>query len=178
MFIVALPKFRSMQKLVDKLNLVTREILSGLMVIRAFNTQKHEEEKFDMANADLTRTSLFINRVMVFMMPAMMLIMNGVMLLIIWMGSHQVDVGTMQVGDMMAFMQYAMQIIFSFLMMSFVFIMVPRASVSAKRISRSTGDRTRHQRPDSSRRNSTAISKEWWNFRMYHSAIRALRKMC
>jgi ATP-binding cassette, subfamily B, multidrug efflux pump len=105
-----------------------------LMVIRAFNTQSHEEQKFDKANVDLTRTSLFVNRVMVFMMPAMMLLMNGVMLLIIWVGAHQVDAGTMQVGDMMAFMQYAMQIIFSFLMVSFIFIMVPRAGVSAERI--------------------------------------------
>ena len=108
MFIIALPKFTILQKLVDKLNLVTREILTGLMVIRAFNTQKHEEKKFDAANTDLMKTSLFINRVMVFMMPVMMLIMNGVMLLIVWVGAHQVDAGTTQVGDLMAFMQYAM----------------------------------------------------------------------
>jgi ATP-binding cassette subfamily B protein len=133
-FVIALPKFKSVQKLVDKLNLVTREILSGLMVIRAFNTQENEERKFDAANTDLTKTNLFINRVMVFMMPVMMLVMNGVMLLIVWVGAHQVDAGSMQVGNMMAFMQYAMQIIFSFLMMSMVFIMVPRASVSADRI--------------------------------------------
>ncbi len=135
MFTIAVPKFKSIQKLVDRLNLVTREILTGLMVIRAFNTQKHEEEKFDAANIDLTRTNLFINRVMVFMMPAMMLLMNGVMLLIVWVGSHQIDAGTMQVGDMMAFMQYAMQIIMSFLMVSIVFIMLPRASVAAVRVS-------------------------------------------
>jgi len=134
MMLVALPRFESIQKLVDKLNLVTREILTGLMVIRAFNTQKHEEQKFDVANTDLTKTSLFVNRVMVFMMPFMMLMMNGVMLLIVWVGSHQVDLGKMQVGDMMAFMQYAMQIIMSFLMISIVFVMVPRASVSAQRI--------------------------------------------
>jgi ATP-binding cassette subfamily B multidrug efflux pump len=135
LFLIALPKFRSIQKLVDKLNLVTREFLSGLMVIRAFNTQKNAEDKFDKANIDLTRVSLFVNRVMVFMMPMMMLIMNGVMLLIIWVGAHQVDMGDMQVGDIMASMQYAMQIIFSFLMISMVFIMVPRASVSASRVS-------------------------------------------
>jgi ATP-binding cassette subfamily B protein len=135
MFTVALPKFESMQKLVDKLNLVMREILNGLMVIRAFNTQKHEEERFDIANNDLTKTSLFVNRVLVFMMPAMMLLMNGVMVLIVWVGSHQVDAGTMQVGNMMAFMQYAMQIIMAFTMVSMVFVMVPRASVSAVRIS-------------------------------------------
>lgn len=134
-FVIAIPKFESVQKLMDRLNLVTREILSGLMVIRAFNTQKYEEAKFDAANTYLTKTNLFINRVMVFMMPAMMLVMNGVMLLIVWVGSHEVDAGSMQVGDMMAFMQYAMQIIFSFLMVSVVFVMVPRASVSAVRIS-------------------------------------------
>ncbi len=134
-FIIAIPKFQSVQKLVDKLNLVTREILTGLMVIRAFNTQSHEEEKFDGANAELTKTNLFINRVIVFLMPAMMLVMNGVMLLIIWVGAHQVDAGTTKVGDMIAFMQYAMQIIFSFLMISFVFVMLPRASVSAQRVS-------------------------------------------
>jgi len=135
MFIVAIPKFESIQKLIDKLNLVTREMLNGLMVIRAFNTQPHEEAKFDGANAELTRTNLFVNRVLVFLMPAMMLIMNGVMLLIIWVGAHQVDLGTTKVGDLMAFMQYAMQIIFAFLMISAVFVMLPRASVSAKRVS-------------------------------------------
>jgi len=134
MFFVALPRFDSMQKLVDKLNLVTREIISGLMVIRAFNTQKHEEAKFDAANTDLTDISLFVNRVMVFMMPFMMLMMNGVMLLIVWVGSYQVDAGKMQVGDIMAFTQYAMQIIMSFLMISIMFVMVPRASVSGQRI--------------------------------------------
>jgi ATP-binding cassette subfamily B protein len=135
MFAIALPKFQAMQKFIDKLNLAMREMLTGLMVIRAFNTQKHEEKKFDVANMDLTKTSLFVNRVMVFMMPAMMLLMNGVMLLIVWVGAHQIDAGSMQVGDMMAFMQYAMQIIMSFLMVSIVFIMLPRASVSAVRIS-------------------------------------------
>ncbi len=126
--------YAAIQKLVDKLNLVTREILSGLMVIRAFNTQRHEEGKFEVANADLTKTNLFVNRIMVFMMPAMMLLMNGVMLLIVWVGAHQVDVGSMQVGNMMAFMQYSIQIIMAFLMVSMVFIMMPRAAVSAQRI--------------------------------------------
>ena len=134
-FAVAIPKFQSIQKLIDRLTLVTREILTGLMVIRAFNTQEHEEQKFDAANGELTKTSLFINRVIVFLMPAMMLVMNGVMLLIVWVGAHQVDTGTTKVGDMMAFMQYAMQIIFSFLMISIVFVMLPRASVSAHRVS-------------------------------------------
>ncbi|MEK7354038.1 MAG: ABC transporter ATP-binding protein, partial [Chloroflexota bacterium] len=134
-FSIALPRFNLIQSLMDKLNLVTREMLSGLMVIRAFNTQRHEEEKFDVSNADLTKINLFVNRVSVFMMPAMMLVMNAAMLLIVWVGSHQVDAGAMQVGDMMAFMQYAVQIISSFMMLSFMFMMVPRASVSAVRIS-------------------------------------------
>lgn len=133
-FSIAMPKFKQIQKLIDRLNLVTRENLTGMMVIRAFNTQSFEEQRFDKANKDLTHTNLFVNRVMVFMMPAMMLIMNGVTLLIVWIGAHQIADSAMQVGDMMAFMQYAMQIIFSFLMLSMVFIMVPRASVSAQRI--------------------------------------------
>ena len=135
MMIVAVPKFQSIQTFIDKLNLVTREMLSGLMVIRAFNAQEHEEKRFDVANADLTKVNLFINRVLVFLMPALMLIMNGVMLLIVWVGAHQIDAGTIQVGDIMAFMQYAMQIIMAFLMVSMVFIMLPRAIVSAVRIS-------------------------------------------
>ena len=134
LFAVAMPKFKIMQKLVDKLNLVTREILTGLPVIRAFSTQKHEEKRFDDANQDLTRTSLFVNRVMTFMMPVMMLIMNGISILIVWTGSHGVDTGAMQVGDLMAFIQYTMQIIMSFLMISMISIMLPRASVSAERI--------------------------------------------
>lgn len=133
-FALSVPRFKRVQKLVDKLNLVTRESLTGMMVIRAFNTQKREEERFDEVNRDLTKTNLFVNRIMVFMMPVMMLIMNGVQLLIIWIGAGQVDMGSIQVGDMMAFMQYAMQIIMSFLMISVMFIMLPRASVSAERI--------------------------------------------
>ena len=133
-FSISLPKFKIIQSLIDRLNLVTRENLSGMMVIRAFNKQEFEEKRFDKANKDLTSTSLFVNRVMVVMMPVMMLIMNGLTILIIWVGSHQVAQTTMQVGDMMAFMQYAMQIVFSFLMLSFMFIIIPRASVSAGRI--------------------------------------------
>lgn len=133
-FIVAVPKFKIIQKLVDRLNLVTRENLSGMMVIRAFNTQKFEEKRFDKANTDVTRVNLFVNRVMVCMMPFMMLIMNGISLLIVWVGAHKISDSTMQVGDMMAFMQYAMQIIISFVMMSVMFIMLPRAAVSAQRI--------------------------------------------
>ena len=125
---LAVPKFKLLQKLMDKLNLVSRETLSGMMVIRAFNRQQHEEKRFDEANTELTDTMLFVNRVMVIMMPFMMLIMNGVSLLIIWVGAKQVAASTMQVGDMMAFMQYAIQIVFAFLMLSMMFIMLPRAA--------------------------------------------------
>ena len=133
-FSVSLPKFKIMQSLIDRLNLVTRENLSGMMVIRAFNKQDDEELRFDGANRDLTDTSLFVARVMVTMMPIMMLIMNGLSLAIIWVGAHQVAQASMQVGDMMAFMQYAMQIVFAFLMMSMMFIFLPRAAVSGGRI--------------------------------------------
>jgi ATP-binding cassette subfamily B protein len=134
LLIVAVPKFKIIQKLIDKVNLALREILSGLMVIRAFNTQKHEEKKYDVANQDLTRVNLFINRVTILLMPMMMLVMNIVMITIVWLGAYQVDAGTTQVGDMMAFMQYTMQIIMSFLMVSMVFVMLPRAIVSVQRI--------------------------------------------
>ena len=134
LFGVAMPKFRSMQKLVDRLNQVTREALTGMMVIRAFGTQKTEEQKFEKANGDFTNTNLFVSRVMAVMFPAMMIIMNGVTLLIVWVAAHQIDLGKMQVGNMMAFMQYAMQIIFAFLMISMVSIILPRASVSITRI--------------------------------------------
>ncbi len=133
-FAIAFPKFKLIQKMLDKLNLITRENLSGMMVIRAFNTQKFEEKRFDNANKELTDTNLFVNRVMSIMFPAMMFIMNGITVLIVWVGSHQIANSNMQVGDMMAFMQYAMQIMFAFLMMSFMFIMIPRASASAQRI--------------------------------------------
>ncbi len=133
-FSIALPRFKLIQKLVDRLNLVAREHLSGMMVIRAFNRQAFEEARFDKANQDLTANSLFINRVMVIMMPLMMLIMNGLSLAILWVGAHQIAQATMQVGDMMAFMQYAMQIVMSFLMLSMMFIMLPRAAVSGDRI--------------------------------------------
>jgi ATP-binding cassette subfamily B protein len=133
-FSIALPKFKLIQKLVDRLNLVSRENLTGMMVIRAFNMQNFEEKRFDKANVDLTVVSLFINRVMVVMMPLMMLIMNVLMLGIIWFGAIEVADAHMQVGDVMAFIQYAMQIVFSFLMLSMMFIIIPRASVSADRI--------------------------------------------
>ena len=134
LFAVAMPKFKALQYRIDELNLVSREILTGLSVIRAFSREKHEEERFEEVNERLTKTNLFVNRCMTFMMPAMMLIMNGITVLIIYNGSHAVDNGTMQVGNMMAFMQYAMQIIMSFLMITMMSIMLPRASVSAKRI--------------------------------------------
>jgi ATP-binding cassette subfamily B multidrug efflux pump len=133
-FSIALPKFKSIQSLIDRLNLVMRENLSGMMVIRAFNMQPFEEDRFDKANVNLTSTMLFINRIMVIMMPLMMFVMNGLSLLIIWVGAHEVAQSQMQVGDMMAFMQYAMQIMFAFLMMSMMFIFLPRAAVSADRI--------------------------------------------
>ena len=134
LFIIAMPRFKKLQQLIDKLNLVAREILTGLPVIRAFNTEKKEEKRFDKANIDLTKTNLFVNRAMSFMMPTLMLIMNGISLLIVWVGAHGIDNGTMQVGNMMAFIQYTMQIVMSFLMISMVSIMLPRASVSANRI--------------------------------------------
>ena len=134
LFAVVMPKFKIVQKLVDKINLVTREILTGILVIRAFSTEKHEEKRFDAANKDLTRTNLFVNRTMSLMMPLMMLIMNGITILIVWSGAHSIQDGGMQVGDMMAFIQYTMQIIIAFLMISMVSIMLPRASVSAVRI--------------------------------------------
>ena len=133
-FSISLPKFKIIQSLIDRLNLVTRENLSGMMVIRAFNNQEAEAERFDKANRDLTDNNLFVARVMVTMMPLMMLMMNGLSLGIIWVGAHQVAASTMQVGDMMAFMQYAMQIVFAFLMMSMMFIFLPRAAVSGGRI--------------------------------------------
>ena len=134
LFIVAMPKFKIMQQLVDKLNLVTREILTGLSVIRAFSTEKHEEERFDKANRDLTKTNLFVNRAMTFMMPVMMVVMNAISVLIVWTGAHGINDGQMQVGDMMAFIQYTMQIIMGFLMLCMISVMLPRAAVAAERV--------------------------------------------
>ena len=134
LFLVVMPKFKVLQNLVDKLNLVTREILTGLPVIRAFSTEKHEEERFDDANRTLTKTNLFVNRAMTFMMPVMMLVMNGVSVLIVWTGAHGISDGKMQVGDMMAFIQYTMQIIMGFLMLCMISIMLPRAAVAADRV--------------------------------------------
>ena len=133
-FYIALPKFKSIQRLVDRLNLVARESLTGMMVVRAFNKQQYEESRFDKANIDLTKVSLFINRVMVVMMPLMMMLMNVLTIVVIWVGSHEIANANLQVGDMIAFMQYAIQVAFSFLMLSLMFIILPRASVSVSRI--------------------------------------------
>ena len=134
LFIVAMPKFKKLQVLIDKINLVEREILTGLPVIRAFNKVKSEEERFDKANLDLTKVNIFVNRVMSFMMPLLMFLMNGISLMIVWFGSKNIDSGVMQVGDMMAIIQYTMQIVMAFLMVSMISIMLPRAAVSANRI--------------------------------------------
>ena len=134
LFKIAMPRFTKLQELIDRLNLVTREQLTGIMVTRAFSAEEHEEERFEKANQDLTRTNLFVNRCMTFMMPVMMIIMNGISVLIVYRGSYAIDGGTMQVGDLMAFIQYAMQIIMSFLMIAMMSVIIPRANVAAKRI--------------------------------------------
>lgn len=134
LFLFTMPKFKKLQDLMDKLNLVSREILTGLPVIRAFNTEKKEEKRFDIANKELMKANVFVNRSMSMMMPLLMFIMNSIMLLIVWVGGHNIDSGIMQVGDMMAFIQYTMQIVMSFLMISMISIMLPRAGVSARRI--------------------------------------------
>lgn len=134
LFKAAMPKFKLLQKLVDRLNLVTRENLTGLRVIKAFNAEGFEEEKFDKVNNDLTDTNLYVNRLMVIMHPLMMLILNITSIAIIWVGAHLIETGNLMIGDMMAFMQYTMQVIMSFLMLTMVFIMIPRAAVSAQRI--------------------------------------------
>ncbi len=134
LMIIAMPKFTILQKLIDKLNLVSREILTGIPVIRAFSREKYEEKRFDKANTNLMKTNLFVNRVMAVMMPAMMFLMNGICVLIVWQGSHEINDGNMQVGDIMAFIQYTMQIIMAFLMICMASIMLPRAIVSAKRL--------------------------------------------
>lgn len=151
LFLVAMPKFKILQTLVDKVNLVMREILTGLPVIRAFSTEKHEEERFDAANMELTKTNLFVNRAMTFMMPVMMLVMNGVSVLIMWTGAHGIDNGQMQVGDMMAFIQYTMQIIMGFLMLCMLSIMLPRSAVAADRVEEVLQSKTVIHDPDQSK---------------------------
>ena len=134
LFVIAMPKFKKMQTLIDKVNGVSREILTGIPVIRAFSREKYEENRFDVENKKLMKTNIFVNKAMSFMLPALMLVMNGVALLIIWVGGKKVDLGILQVGDMMAFIQYSMQIVISFLMISLISIMLPRAAVAAGRI--------------------------------------------
>jgi ATP-binding cassette subfamily B protein len=134
LFIIAVPRFSKLQKMVDRLNLVTREMLTGIRVIRAFNTEPAEEKKFDTANMDLTKLNVFVNRLMVIMQPIMMLIMNITALAVVWVGAQMIDAGNLQIGAMLAFMQYCMSVIFAFLIISMIFIMVPRALVSAKRV--------------------------------------------
>ena len=134
LFIVAMPKFRKLQDLIDKLNQVSREILTGLPVIRAFNTEKKEEKRFDNSNKDLMKANIFVNRAMSMMMPLLMFIMSSITVLIVWVGAQRIDAGILQVGDMMAFIQYTMQIVMAFLMISIISIMLPRAQVSARRI--------------------------------------------
>ena len=134
MFIITLPKFKVVQEKVDKLNLVMNERLRGILVIRAFNTQKYEEDRFDHANNDLTKLNLFVNRAMSVMMPVMMLIMNLTSILIVWAGAHYIDAGNLEIGSMLAFIQYAMQIIISFLFIAMMFIFLPRAAVSMGRV--------------------------------------------
>ncbi len=151
LFFVVMPKFKVVQDLVDRLNLVSREILTGLPVIRAFSTEKHEEKRFDEANKNLTKTNLFVNRAMTFMMPIMMLIMNCITVLIVWSGGHSVNDGTMQVGDMMAFIQYTMQIIMAFLMICMISVMLPRAAVSATRVDEVLKSETKVNDPETPR---------------------------
>lgn len=169
LFLVAMPKFKILQKLVDRVNLVMREILTGLQVIRAFSTEKHEVERFDRANMDLMKTNLFVNRAMTFMMPVMMLIMNGVSVLIMWTGAHGIDEGQMQVGDMMAFIQYTMQIIMGFLMLCMLSIMLPRAAVAADRVEEVLDSRTVIHDPENPKKFD---SKEKGMLRFDHVSFR------
>lgn len=151
LFLVVMPKFKLIQNQVDKLNLVSREILTGLSVIRAFGTQKYEEERFDDANKALTKTNLFVNRAMTFMMPLMMFVMNSIAVLIVWVGGHSINDGAMQVGDMMAFIQYTMQIIMAFLMICMISVMLPRAAVSATRVDEVLKSETKINDPETPR---------------------------
>ena len=157
---VAMPKFKKMQTLIDRVNLVSREILTGLSVIRAFSREEYEEKRFDKANRDLMSTQLFTNRTMSMMMPVMMLIMNGISVLIVWAGAHGVDLGTMQVGDMIAFITYTMQIVMAFLMISVVSIMLPRAGVSAKRIQEVLDTQVTIHDPEPGKNRDTS-NEEW-----------------
>ena len=158
---VAMPKFKVMQQLVDRLNLVSREILTGIMPVRAFSREKFEEQRFDMANRELMGTQLFTNRAMVAMMPFMTLIMNGTSLLIVWFGGKAMDAGTMQVGEMIAFITYTMQIVMSFLMLAMVAVMLPRAGVAADRIDEVLRTKATIHDPDESAAKATQAHTDW-----------------
>ncbi len=176
LFGLAIPKFKLVQKLVDKLNLVARESLTGMLVIRAFNTEKYQENKFDGVNKDLTRTNLFVSRIMGGMMPLMMLIMNLITILIVWVGAHNVNDGVMQVGDMMAFIQYTMQIIMAFLMISMVSVMLPRASVSGQRIAEVLETKESIKDPEKNDEFNKK-KKDMLNLKMFHLNIPVQRNM-
>ena len=181
LFLVVMPKFKVLQNLVDKLNLVTREILTGLPVIRAFSTEKHEEERFDDANRTLTKTNLFVNRAMTFMMPVMMLIMYSLTILIVWVGSHRIDGGSMQVGSMTAFITYAMMIVMSFLMLTMMSVMLPRGSVAAKRIDEVLQTKTSVQetaQPKHLQDSKGVLTFDHVCFRYPHAEENALTDLC
>lgn len=178
---IAMPKFQKMQVLVDKVNLVSREILTGLSVIRAFGREKTEEERFDKANRDLTKTNLFVNRVMTFMMPVMMLIMYSLTILIVWVGSHRIDSGSMQVGSMTAFITYAMMIVMSFLMLTMMSVMLPRGSVAAKRIDEVLQTKTSVQetaQPKHLQDSKGVLTFDHVCFRYPHAEENALTDLC
>ena len=178
---IAMPKFQKMQVLVDKVNLVSREILTGLSVIRAFGREKTEEERFDKANRDLTKTNLFVNRVMTFMMPVMMLIMYSLTILIVWVGSHRIDGGSMQVGSMTAFITYAMMIVMSFLMLTMMSVMLPRGSVAAKRIDEVLQTKTSVQetaQPKHLQDSKGMLTFDHVCFRYPHAEENALTDLC
>lgn len=177
LMVVAMPKFKLMQKLVDAVNLVSREILTGLSVIRAFGREKKEEERFDVANRNLTKTMLFTNRVMTFMMPVMMFIMNGLSVLIIWVAAHKIDAGNLQVGAMTAFITYTMQIVMSFLMLTMMSIMIPRAGVAADRIDEVLKTKSSITDPESPKKieqHKGVIRFEHVNFRYPNAKANAL----
>lgn len=175
LFTFVMPKFKLVQNLVDRLNLVSREIITGIMPIRAFSNQKHEEERFDKANGDLTKVNIFVNRIMSCMMPAMMLVMNLIAVLIVYKGTYSIDAGTMQVGDMMAFIQYTMQIIMSFLVIAMMSVMIPRASVSAGRICEVIETEPTIEDPKNAK-NSLEIKRVLLNLKMFHSNIQMQKK--
>ena len=175
LFAITLPRFKKLQDLIDRLNLVTREILQGIPVIRAFSREKHEEQRFDKANKDFISTNLFVNRCMTFMMPIMMLVMNEITVLIVWTGCKGIDAGTMQVGDMMAYIQYTMMIIMSFLMITMMSIMLPPCLCfcwpNEMRRRWFFGIRKKKRR-------RSGEKKAWWSSIMYPLSIRERKIRC